>query len=540
MTQRDQFIKQFVETGKAKGASKEEVASKLEVALQDFDSKYSQPKQDQKSFVQKAGEFITPSFSKLGQVLGAGLSQLSPEAKQAQESQARLDALNAKVAKRAQKEKDPEIKALLQNAAQQGVAASTQIAQNQASGLQESSGLSDKELAKTPAEFAARTGVSTGAELASFLTPQGATATTGLGRIGRAALTGGKVGGLVGLSEAAREADTLSEVAGTVAGQTALGAVAGAGIQTGAEGLRKAQQGFGKAADYLKKKGYDAYSRTFKENQSAQRLIDKKGGPERLAKGFIEEGIPKTKTGVQKEIRKLNSQYEKEVSKKLKTLGKTRKVDVDKIIDDTISEAKNIYNLPDPKTQRELKDFVNYLESFRGQYSGPKGNLNNVNELRKLLDKSYYGVDPSRVVDGEKLANDLLSNNLRQAVQEKAPLTQKFFKRYSLLKTAENIFYKEPKTGIVEFTAAAASPGTGAVNILEFLGGKAFRSPGVARTGASLISGGKQKSSALPLPGGVSKTGASKPSYIINPTVQALQRLIDKENQQKQERPLLR
>ena len=114
----------------------------------------------------------------------------------------------------------------------------------------------------------------------------------------------------------------------------------------------------------------------------------------------------------------------------------------------SVQDAKKIYDIPDPKTQRELKAFTEYLESFRGKYTGGKARIDSLNHLRKSLDRTYQGVNPNNVVDGEKLANDMLADKLRGWVQNEAPLTKSFFKRYSLLKKAEQIYYKEPKTGI--------------------------------------------------------------------------------------------
>lgn len=523
----EEFIKKAFDSGLNE--------QQVRAAVAERNQRLAQKTQPEKNPIQVVADFIAPTTSRLGSVIGTGAQMLSKDYKEAQKSQKRLDEMNVKIMQRAAKEKDLAKKAELQRAAQQGIATSTQIAQELATGQQQAARLTDEQMKQAPAEFLGRTALGTTAELASFLLPQGK-ATTGFGRVGQAALTGAGIGTLSGVSKAAQEAETLPEAGKTILERGITGATTGAVIQSGVEGVRLAQKGFSKAADFLKKKGYEAYATTFKENQTAQKIIDRSGGAEKLAKEFIDYGVPKTKGGVTKELSKLNSQYEKEVTSKLKTLGKTRQGNVDEMIDELVSEAKKIYSLPDPKTQRELTDFTNYLNSFRGQYTGPRGNLNNLNQLRKQLDKSYQGVDPSRVVDGEKLANDLLSDKLRRFIQDRAPVTKNFFKKYSLLKKAEQIFYKEPKTGIVEFTAAAASPGTGVVNVLEFLAGKAIRSPGITRGAATLATGRSPVNAPLPIPTGEIKKSAIKSSPVVPAGVLALQRMIDRERESKQQK----
>lgn len=352
-----------------------------------------------------------------------------------------------------------------------------------------------------------------------------------LQRLATAGAQGTAQGATVGASKAIAEAQTPGEAVQDVGVASLLGLGTGTAMQAGAEALAGTQKLFSKTADFFRKKGYEAFGNTFKQNATAQKIINQSGGPEKLAKEMIDNKIPKTKQGVQKELRNLSSKYESEVTNKLKTLGKTRSVDVDTLIDEAIAEGNKLYSLPTPNEQRELKAYTAYLESLRGQYTGPKANLNNVNELRKSLDKTYQGIDPSKVVDGEKAANDILANKLRSSIQEKAPLTKEFFKKYSLLKKADQIFFKEPKSGIVEIAGAGVLPGSGAVNVLEFLAGKALRSPGVARSASAMVAGQSPRMT-IPTPN-VSQAGLKTKTTNILPSISALQRAIENERKSK-------
>lgn len=59
MDARELFIKKFVEAGQAKGATKQEVSSKLQTALQEYDA-LKKPK----STLEKVGEFVAPATTK--------------------------------------------------------------------------------------------------------------------------------------------------------------------------------------------------------------------------------------------------------------------------------------------------------------------------------------------------------------------------------------------------------------------------------------------------------------------------------------------
>jgi hypothetical protein len=77
MDQREQFIKDFVQAGKSKGATKEQVSQKLESALKEYDSQYSQtqPTQpaQQKGLGQKALDVGWRALNFPSAIIGGGI-----------------------------------------------------------------------------------------------------------------------------------------------------------------------------------------------------------------------------------------------------------------------------------------------------------------------------------------------------------------------------------------------------------------------------------------------------------------------------------
>jgi hypothetical protein len=334
-------------------------------------------------------------------------------------------------------------------------------------------------------------GVGVTGELATYAVPQ-LKPLKGVGaisKIGNAAITGATIGAVSGGTQVAESPE--ERIKNLLSGAT-VGGLAGGTIQAGVEGLSAGSKYIKKGIDSLQKKGLEMYATTFKDNKTAQKLVDSLGGPEKAAKQFIDYKIPKTKGGVTKQISKLNSQYDSEVTKKLKTIGNTRTQDLDNVLDGLIEDAKKTYfpqGVETPKSLREYKAYANYLESFRGKFNGKKGNLNNLNVLRKNLDKTYQGVSPTNVVDGEKLANDMLANKIRDIVQTKAPITKEFFKKYSLLKKAEQIFYKEPKIGFNELLGGLVLTAAGGPALVGGIAARAFKSPGIYRAIGTKVAG---------------------------------------------------
>lgn len=479
MNQRDQFIQEFVRQGQTSGATQQQVEEKLATAIVEFDKKY--PIKKQESGLLKLERMLLPQTTKtVEQAIKTGSVNTDAE----------VNAIN--------------------RVKQEG-----RNLPNFLNFIKESF----------------KTDVAPAAELAALVLPgqQPASAATRAARVGQSAITGAEVAGLQGFARGVPEDRGLIE--GVKAAP--LGALTGAAFQYGGEKITDLSQKFNdslvKATKKLNEKGYTEFSTTLKDNKSAQEIIRKMGGPEKASKTFIEQKIPKTKNGVIKELEKMNSEYDKQISGKLKTIGQTRNIDFDSVLDDAINQAKNRYTLPTPKDQRELDQAIKYIESFRGQYTKPQTNLNNMNELRKKLDVTYSKMPLEQIMQGEKFANDTLANNLRQSIQSKAPITQSFFKRYSTLRNASEIFTKEPKLGMNEALGALAGSAISGGNLFAGIAGlgvaRVIKSPGVYRGASTLMTKIPQVTNKVVTPTNINP--------YISPAIKALQNAIENERQSK-------
>lgn len=257
MDQREQFIKNFVQAGKAKGASQQEVANKLKLALAEYDQMSIKPTkpEDTRTGFQKVADFggvktTTGNVGVLG-FLGQGKVTESAGAS----ASASFQTANT-LTQLAKKETNPQKKKQLLDQARaimEGSAQEMDTFQQDLSKRQDVARISEKEIERGPEQFALRRGVGQSAELAALLMPftkeaRAAQAALKLGtagqRIAQAGVTGATTGGLQGLAGATREDDNFGDGAARVATSTAIGGVTGMAMQAAGEGLRALAQKF--------------------------------------------------------------------------------------------------------------------------------------------------------------------------------------------------------------------------------------------------------------------------------------------------------
>lgn len=331
-------------------------------------------------------------------------------------------------------------------------------------------------------------GLGAAGEVASYMIPankllKGAGS---LSKIAGGAVQGAEIGAVSGVTDP--EANNIKERIQKGVTSGVVGGVTGGVMQGAVEGISK-------AATKLKDAGLGIYASTFKENKQALQIIKRLGGPENAAEELIRNKIPKTKGGVRAELDKLNGKYETEVTQKLKDVSSNTKLDFNSVLDDALKDAQERFDLPTPSDKRNLKSAVDYIESLRN-FNANDPHL--ANELRKRLDKTYSGISMNEIISGEKWANDTLANKLRHKVQEVAPVTQPFFKKYSLLKDAESLFYKEPKVGFNELLGGITSTSLSQNPLIGALLARVVKSPGATRTVGSVMNKVPQVSNNVP------------------------------------------
>lgn len=262
----EEQAKAIVQEAKKRGASKEQAMKILEKASAEFSQEapqpFEQPTDD--TTTQKIADFLGLKNVKnnldtiwnfgfntqpngtygLAQVPSTRISTGGQNIRTAQAGMQSTQAFNQARAltKQAQQEKDPvkkkalldQARSIMNQSGEQMDSFRTDLDQRQLD-----SGITEKDLTRSNAEFALRRGVGQSGELASWLLPAKAAlpvATVG-GRIAQGAMRGAIAGGAQGVASAS-QADTVGEAAGDVAMGTTVGTVFGGLFSAGGEAAK--------------------------------------------------------------------------------------------------------------------------------------------------------------------------------------------------------------------------------------------------------------------------------------------------------------
>lgn len=385
-----------------------------------------------------------------------------------------------------------------------------------------------------PGQFVARRTAGQMAEIGQTALPgalnlPGATAGQ---RIISAGARGAMAGGLQGVSRASIDADTAGEALGTILGGATIGGIAGAGIQTGVEGLTYAGNQVRNLTGKAKDKFTKLYRSTLKDNVADKNFYKKYGGDEKVFKDAIKYELSPTKNGLNAQFEEYQPEFQNIMDETIEKMNKKgvrmnmadafKKVEKE-VLDDLSYDKtlqKSAQNWFD--ANKHYKQMTNVLPAnLRETYI----NLNH--KVGQLVTPDTFGADRAR----KAFAQELTKRFKMFATDEGRDAIQKYWLMSGLLDAMQ----KEPKLGIVELAGAGASPGTGPMNIIEMLGMKAIRSPGLKRQVAKYGSNFAQNAS-------ISQKSANiKPvEFVVNPMVSALQRMIDKENESKVSNKLLK
>lgn len=228
MNEREEFIKQFVQAGKAKGASKDEVARKLQSALAEYDARVAAPtnqQSDDRNLLEKITSVVLPVGSQVAQTAGTALGLRSGA--QSQADDATMAALHSsqQLIRQAQQSTNPEERERL-------LALSRQIDRG-VSQTAEQFNQTNIEKMPTAEVNPVRQGMGVGLEAGAWLVPGGKGLKANVG-------SGALAGSLVGASQ--QEGNIiLNTLTGGLTGAAASGALTLGGKALDA-GVRKAGQ----------------------------------------------------------------------------------------------------------------------------------------------------------------------------------------------------------------------------------------------------------------------------------------------------------
>lgn len=383
--------------------------------------------------------------------------------------------------------------------------------------------ISEKEIERGPEQFAARRALGQSAELAALLMPftkeaRAAQAALKLGtagqRIAQAGKVGATVGGLQGLAGSTREADTLAEAGIRTAGGAAIGGATGAVMQGVFEGGKWM---FDKLKDSARQKAIDAYKNTLKQNVRDKKFYKQYGGEEKVVKDSVKYKVANTKNGVNNQLERYKPEYERIILEEANKLEKAgTKIDIAKLYENAQKRVKDKLGYDEALLKQANKWFEDNAQKYANQTSAK---AISANRLRSNLDQKV-GQILTPDAYGQDAARKAFATELRMAFKEKAGSKAKdAIQKYHLLSGLTEAMQKEPKFGLTEAALAGASPGTGLINLVELLLGKAVRSPGLRRS----LSQQAMNISAKPA------TGVNLPvSLGINPLTSYLQNEIGK------------
>ncbi len=346
--------------------------------------------------------------------------------------------------------------------------------------------ISEKEIDRGPEQFALRRGIGQSAELAALLMPfskeaRAAQAALKIGtsgkRIAQAAKVGAGVGGLQGLAGATREADTLAETAIRTGGGAVIGGATGAALQGVFEGGKWA---IDKLKGPIKQKAINAYKNTLKRNVRDKKFYKQYGGEDKLVKDTVKYKVANTKNGVNRQLDQYKPEYERIILEEANKLEKSgTKINISKLYENAQKRVKSKLGYDEALSKQADKWFADNAKKYANQTSAK---AISANKLRSNLDQKV-GQILTPDAYGQDAARKAFATELRMAFKEKAgSKARDAIQKYHLLSGLTEAMQKEPKFGLTEAALAGASPGTGMMNLVELLLGKAVRSPGLARS----------------------------------------------------------
>lgn len=387
-----------------------------------------------------------------------------------------------------------------------------------------------------PGQFVARRTAGQMAEIGQTALPgalnlPGATAGQ---RIISAGARGATAGGLQGVSRASIDADTAGEALGTILGGATIGGIAGAGIQTGFEGLTYAGNKIKNLTGDMRKKAINWYESTQKKNIKNQKFVKKYGGIEKVMNDSMKYELSPYKDGLQAQFNDYQPEFQDIMDE---TIERMNKKGVRMNVADAFKQVEKevLDDLSYDKTlQKSAQNWFNANKHYKQMTNVSPVNVRetyiNLNKKAgELVTQDTFGADRAR----KAFAQELTKRFKMFATDEGRDAIQKYWLMSGLL----DAYQKEPKFGIVEFAGAGASPGTGPMNIIEMLGMKAIRSPGLKRQASQFV-----YKNAPNVAGTINQKSANiKPvEFVVDPMVSALQRMIDKENESKVSNKLLK
>ena len=316
-----------------------------------------------------------------------------------------------------------------------------------------------------------------GAGLTGITKPIEALTGKALGRIVGSGITGATIGGTSGFWEGDEKSIIDRVESGLESGAT--GFAVGGVLQTGIEALGGIGNLVNKLSSKAKQKFKDVYASTLKNTIKSDKFVKQAGGMDKLVNDSIKYNIPATKDGVKRELEKFGPEHNKIMTRLSKEAeSKGAKINIAELFEKAKKETANQLSY-DKSLQKAGENWFKQNSHYSNQTSALPSS---VNRLRIKLDQKVGSMITSDIGAGADKARKLFASELRNAFKGVVgPEGQMAIRRYHLLSGLSEAMQVEPKLGIVELTAAAASPGKGAMNILEVLGAKAIRSPGLKR-----------------------------------------------------------
>lgn len=251
-TQREQFIKEFVTRGKQSGATKQDVARKLQSALVEYDAKQpavtarpGAPKQQ--SVLERLGGFLSEA-SPIASTIGAAVSAPFLSGQARDQNTATNTAMEYVRMARAIQQKDPQLAESYRKKADSILRGGSDQLQATEDIVLRSGNISERDIAGGNAQFATRRGIASGLEAGAYMAPTLPGLQTGAsagvaGRIAGAGTRGGVGGLLAGSSSAAVSSEDVGDAGARAVTGAVMGAGLGAGMQALGEGIRAVATG---------------------------------------------------------------------------------------------------------------------------------------------------------------------------------------------------------------------------------------------------------------------------------------------------------
>ena len=477
---------EFVKKAFAAGLTESQVRSAVAERNQVLSSNTTKPEDNRTGF-QKVTDFVGLK-STVGNIGALGFSGQGGRTQQAGQTSNNAFQQSQQLTQLAKQEINPQKKKQLLDQARaimQGSGEQMDEFQTDLSKRQDVARISEKEIERGPEQFAIRRAIGQSAELAALLMPltkeaRAAQAALKLGTAGNRIVQAGKIGatagGLQGVAGSTREADTLTEAGIRIGGGTIVGGVTGATLQGVFEG---GKWGFDKLKGKVRETAINAYKKTLKNNIRDKKFYKQYGGEDKIIKDTVKYKIANTKNGVINQLDDYGDEFGKIMKKEAdKMQANGDRINVAQAF--KRAKAKVQENFSHDKTL--LKQVNNWFDA--NKFYSQKTNVlpGTSNQIRIKFDRKV-----GQLVTGDTIGADAgrkafateLRNAFKGIAQEE---TKDAITKYSLLSGLADAMQKEPKFGLTEAALAGASPGTGMMNLVELLLGKAARSPGLRRS----------------------------------------------------------